>query len=92
MHSRTSRALPIVRPSGTSICVRSAATRRPERSARPTSASASARASSSRTMKAPLPVLTSSTRASMPSAIFLLRMEAQMSGRLSTVAVTSRSA
>ena len=33
MHSRTSSALPIVRPSGTSICVSRAATRSPERSA-----------------------------------------------------------
>ena len=48
MHSRTSSALPIVRPSGTSICVIRAATRRPERSASATSASANARASSSR--------------------------------------------
>ena len=37
-------------------------------------------------MNAPSPVLTSSTSASMPSAIFLLMMEAAMRGRLSTVA------
>ncbi len=43
-------------------------------------------------MKAPSPVLTSSTRASIPSAIFLLMIDAAMSGRLSTVAVTSRKA
>ena len=55
-------------------------------------ASARARESSSFAMKAPSPVLTSSTRASIPSAIFLLMMEAAMRGRLSTVAVTSRSA
>ena len=43
-------------------------------------------------MKAPLPVFTSSTSASIPSAIFLLMIDALMSGMLSTVPVTSRSA
>ena len=43
-------------------------------------------------MKAPPPVFTSSTSASMPSAIFLLMMEAQIRKGLSTVAVTSRRA
>ena len=43
-------------------------------------------------MNAPLPVFTSSTSASIPSAIFLLMIEALMSGMLSTVPVTSRSA
>ena len=43
-------------------------------------------------MNAPRPTFTSSTSAPMPSAIFLLRIDAQMSGMLSTVPVTSRSA
>ncbi len=43
-------------------------------------------------MNAPRPTLTSSTSAPIPSAIFLLRIDAQMSGMLSTVPVTSRSA
>ena len=43
-------------------------------------------------MNAPLPVFTSSTRPSMPSANFLLMMEAQIRLGLSTVAVTSRRA
>ena len=43
-------------------------------------------------MKAPLPQVTSSTMASAPLASFLLMMELAMSGLLSTVAVTSRSA
>ena len=42
--------------------------------------------------KAPLPVFTSSTRPLAPSAIFLLMMEAAISGRQATVAVTSRNA
>ena len=43
-------------------------------------------------MKAPLPTLTSSTSASIPSASFLDMIEPAMSGIDSTVAVTSRSA
>ena len=43
-------------------------------------------------MKAPPPHLTSSTKPPIPSAIFLLMIEALMSGMLSTVPVTSRSA
>ena len=43
-------------------------------------------------MNAPLPVFTSSTSASIPSAIFLLMIEAQIRKGLSTVAVTSRRA
>jgi len=53
---------------------------------------ASRRASGSVFMKAPRPTLTSSTRASMPSASFFDMMEPAMSGMDSTVAVTSRSA
>ena len=43
-------------------------------------------------MIAPLPVFTSSTTTSQPAASFLDRMDETTSGRLSTVAVTSRSA
>ena len=43
-------------------------------------------------MNAPLPTLTSSTSAPVPSAIFLLMIELAMSGIASTVPVTSRSA
>ena len=57
-----------------------------------TMASASAFESSNFFMKAPSPVFTSRTRASIPSAIFLLMIEEAMRGRLSTVAVTSRRA
>ena len=57
-----------------------------------TSDSASRRESASVFMNAPLPVFTSRTSASIPSAIFLLMIDAEMSGMLSTVPVTSRSA
>ena len=51
------------------------------------------RANSARlAMKAPLPVLTSSTRPSRPAASFFDRIEAVISGIDSTVAVTSRMA
>ena len=53
---------------------------------------ASPRAASSVFMKAPEPVFTSRTMASLPPAIFLLITLAAMSGTLSTVAVTSRRA
>ena len=43
-------------------------------------------------MNAPSPTLTSSTIASAPAAIFFDMMLAAISGTLSTVAVTSRSA
>ena len=43
-------------------------------------------------MNAPEPTFTSSTRASVPSAIFLLMIELAISGIDSTVPVTSRSA
>ena len=57
-----------------------------------TIARASARASAGRCMNAPRPHLTSSTSAVLPSASFLLITDAAISGRLSIVAVTSRSA
>jgi hypothetical protein len=43
-------------------------------------------------MKAPEPILTSSTRAPVPSAIFLLMIEDAIRGTDSTVPVTSRNA
>jgi hypothetical protein len=43
-------------------------------------------------MNAPVPTLTSSTSAPVPSAIFLLMIEDAISGIASTVPVTSRSA
>ncbi len=70
----------------------SASVRTPEASPMATSDSASCRDASGVFMNAPLPVLTSSTSPPMPSAIFLLMIDAQMSGMLSTVPVTSRSA
>ena len=76
---------------------------RPWRSARPLSSCPlprrsrpsprpAARASASVFMNAPRPTFTSSTSPSMPSAIFLLMIDEAMSGMLSTVPVTSRSA
>ena len=88
----TSSALPTARPSGASIAVMMASVLTPEALPMETSDSASRRESASVFMNAPLPVFTSSTRASMPSAIFLLMIDALMSGMLSTVADTSRSA
>ena len=57
-----------------------------------TMVSASSRASASVFMKAPEPTLTSSTSAPVPSAIFLLMIDDAISGMISTVPVTSRSA
>ena len=53
---------------------------------------ASARASSRPARKAPEPTFTSMTSACGPAASFFERIEAVMSGMLSTVAVTSRMA
>ena len=91
-HSMTSSALPIARPSGAFISVRIASVRTPTRVPMATIALASARAPARSFMNAPSPHLTSSTSALLPSAIFLLMMEAAMRGMLLTVAVTSRSA
>ena len=74
------------------MAVMSASVRTPEAQPIDTSDWASRRESSGVFMKAPPPVFTSRTRPPMPSAIFLLMIEAQMSGMLSTVPVTSRSA
>ena len=70
----------------------SASVRTPDRFPVSTSDRASRRESSTVFMNAPRPVFTSSTSASIPSAIFLLMIDAVMSGMLSTVPVTSRSA
>ena len=90
--SSTSIALPTARPSGVSIRVSSAVVRTPDSVPSATMVCASSRASSSRRMKAPLPTLTSSTSAPVPSAIFFDMIELAMSGIDSTVPVTSRSA
>jgi len=84
--------LPTARPSGTSIRVMNASVRTPDAVPIVTSDRASARASLGRCMKAPRPHLTSRTSALLPSATFLLMTEDAMSGRLSTVPVTSRRA
>ncbi len=58
----------------------------------PTIVSARAAARSRSFMKAPRPTLTSSTRASRPSASFLLMIDEEISGIDGTVPVASRSA
>ena len=88
--SATSSALPTRAPSGSSIAVSTARDGFPIALATSVSATASSRARALSFMKAPRPNLTSRTRTSIPSASFLLRMLAQMSGMHSTVAVTSR--
>ncbi len=74
------------------MLVSSASVRTPAASPIETSDSASRRASSSVFMNAPSPAFTSRTRPPIPSAIFLLMIDAEISGMLSTVLVTSRSA
>ena len=59
---------------------------------RATMVSASSRARASSFMNAPEPTFTSSTRAPVPSAIFLLMIELAIRGIASTVPVTSRRA
>ena len=90
--SRTSFAFPTAKPSGSSIAVTSAAARRPAPFAPFTRACASATASSRVFMNAPAPHLTSKTSVRAPSASFLERIEATMSGIEGTVPVTSRRA
>ena len=90
--SVTSIALPAARPSTVSIAVISAEVRTPFASPITTIASARRVASSRDRMNAPEPVFTSSTRASVPSAIFFDMIELAISGIDSTVAVTSRNA
>ena len=74
------------------MSVRSAAVRTPLSSPMPTIVRASSRARGRSGMNAPPPTFTSSTRAAVPSAIFLDMIELAMRGIDSTVAVTSRSA
>ena len=90
--SRTSRALPAVSPNGISIAVTSARVLTPASFPSPTIVCANSRALSGSLMNAPPPVLTSSTNALVPSAIFLLMIDEAISGMASTVAVTSRRA
>ena len=90
--SRTSSALPMQRPSGRSMSVTNAVTRRPAERPMSTISSARVRASSRSRMKAPRPCLTSSTIAGAPPASFLLMTLLAISGMLPTVPVTSRRA
>ena len=90
--STTSSELPIAHPSGASISVTSASIFLPAFLPILTISFARARLSSSDFMKAPLPHLTSRTMQSSGRASFLLIMLDAISGILSTVAVTSRSA
>ena len=93
MHSITSSALPTALPSGWLMSVITARHALAARRADFHHAPAPARGHSSNFfMNAPEPVLTSSTRPSMPSASFLLIIDAVISGIDSTVAVTSRRA
>ncbi len=90
--SRTSLALPIARPSGTSIVVSSARVSTPASRPSDTIVSASSLARSNSCMNAPEPNFTSSTSAPVPSAIFFDMIDDAMSGIASTVPVMSRSA
>ena len=74
------------------MSVSSALTRRPCSAPMPTSVRASSRPLSTVRMNAPEPTFTSSTSASAPSAIFFDMIDDAISGIVSTVAVTSRSA
>ena len=85
-HSRISSALPTVRPSGASMSVITASVRTPACAPMATIDVASAAASACDFMNAPSPHLTSRSSALLPSASFLLMIEAEMSGMLSTVA------
>jgi len=88
----TSSQLPAARPSGVSMFVSSARVLTPHSALSVTSARASARAFSRVGMNAAAPNFTSSTSAPSPSASFLDRMDATISGMDGTVAVASRSA
>ena len=74
------------------MSVMSATVRRPTCLPISTISRASTSASACVFMNAPLPVLTSSRMRSLPAAIFLLMIDEAISGMLSTVPVTSRSA
>ena len=90
--SFTSRLLPTACPSGSSILVMTATVSFPAPFPIATIRLASSRLSFRSLINAPLPVVTSSTILSLPTASFLLIIEAAIKGILSTVAVTSRSA
>ncbi len=90
--SAISRLFPTARPSGCSMSEMRPRVGRPAFSPMATMAWHRRRASRSSLMKAPLPVLTSSTMPSVSRASFLLMIEEAMSGMLATVAVASRSA
>ena len=77
---------------GGQLSVSNAEVLRPIRVPTVTSERAKWRACSADFISAPEPNFTSSTRASMPSAIFLDKILAVINGILSTVAVTSRNA
>ena len=90
--SITSKLFPILCPSGMSISVISATVFLPAFSPIATISFASAIESSILFINAPLPVFTSRRIQSFPAASFLLMIDTAISGILSTVAVTSRSA
>ena len=90
--SRTSTALPAVRPSTWSMSVSSASQRRPAPARDRDDGARELGAAPRSGRKAPEPALTSITSPSSPAASFLERMEATISGIDSTVAVASRSA
>ena len=90
--SVTSSPLPAARPSTVSIAVCNAAVRTPFAAPSATIVSARRRPSSGSGRNAPAPNLTSSTSASVPSAIFFDMIDDAISGMDSTVPVTSRSA
>jgi hypothetical protein len=87
-----STELPIARPSGASMSVMKASVSTPACVPMATIDAASARACAVSFMNAPSPHFTSSRTALLPSAIFLLMIEAEISGMLSIVPVTSRRA
>ena len=90
--SMTSRLLPMLCPSGVSISVIMAATRRPWWVPMATISCASSMLWSTVFINAPVPVVTSSRMASEPEASFLDMMLDAISGMQLTVAVTSRRA
>ena len=90
--SLTSTALPAARPSTVSIRVMRAVVATPWEVPISTIVSASRRACSSSGRKAPDPTFTSSTRASVPSAIFFDIIELAIKGSDATVPVASRRA
>src|SRR5665213_3342626 len=91
-HSQTSTQLPEKRPSGSSMVVSRAAVRVPASSPVSTMSVARYFEASYVGMNAPLPTLTSSTRARMSSASFFDMMLAQIRNGDSTVPVWSRMA